>query len=304
MKINNESIKLLENNKKIKVISSLNNYPIKLRLLRYTNLGKNNDICSAFKGMVVNEKGHVYGRQFDKIKSYTIQNKFEPCGFNVYEFYDGIPIYMFRMKNVLYFYSDIGFTGEEIDLAKELFNKKVKNPIQDIPEGFTYNFQLVSPKFPRIINYENDNLILISVFNIKRNLEVDYNQLHKFNYSPIVNNINNFRTKDVFQYLVTNDNFSRGNIIHFNENGFNKRIKIQNVEYLSKLEIIKNYKKSNLLELFKSKENPLKLFNEHELPKSFTDWVKLCKKTYKENKNLDNVKEYFREEEFNNLNQE
>lgn len=288
------------------VKKSIEHSLIKLYLYRYTNIGKKSNMFDLCKGLLVSDTGQVFGRQFEKIREFgKDDNKTFPLSqFNVYNFYDGIPIYLTRIKSNLLFYSDLGDSGEELTLAKEIFNDNVKDPIRNIPEGFTYTFQLISPKFSRIITYPEDKLILISIYNTKINKEVDHIQLFKFNYPVIVNDINNFRIKDVYQYLKSDDDFSRGVILHFvdKSSGINKRIKITYPSYSKKFNIIKELKLNTIVKYLDDNEDPFKLYNFSELPDRFTEWVTSIVKEYKKKKpNYENIKPYFREECVNNL---
>jgi len=231
--------------------------------------GKWDDITSKCRGLVLDNEGNVVAKSFDKFFNLE-EHKPEDIpmeSFDVYDKLDGSLIILFNYNGEWIFVSKGSFTSDQSILAKKIFGELYS--YNDLSVDYVYLFELIGPSNRIVVEYPEDNLILLAI-----NHRVGWSE--KNIYTDVSNNFVKVKIYDGIKDfsnlkgIIPND--KEGFVIRF-KNGF--RMKIKGEEYVRLHRLISGFSNVDVWEYLKDGKD----FNELmvNIPDEFDSWLKETK---------------------------
>ena len=206
--------------------------------------GKWDDITLQCRGLVTDNEGNVVARPFKKFFNIE-ENKHTPTSeFEVFDKMDGSLGIMFKYNGEMVCATRGSFTSEQ---SKWMTEFALKYNYQNIiVDGFTYLFEIIYPENRIVVNYENqERLVLLGIINTESGEELPYNDL--FEGFDVVKKYDGIRDYSELKGKVEQN--SEGFVVRFS-NG--ERMKIKGEEYLRLHKIMTNVSTTGVWELLSS----------------------------------------------------
>lgn len=169
------------------------------------------DTCN---GLVIDENGKVIAKPFRRFYNIDTMNKKIPLEpYIVTEKVDGNMVIVTRHNRELVVCSRCSFNDEVSNTARSLMLKNYDQKI--IEHGYTYIFELVSPKLRNIIDYGfSETLYLITIIKTVNGVEIPYDNIaSNSRYKSLVPKVT--VDKDFFELAKLNYDNKEGLVIHF-----------------------------------------------------------------------------------------
>jgi hypothetical protein len=221
------------------------------------------DITKSCRALILDSSGNVVARSFDKffnieeLSEEEIPNE----SFEVFEKLDGSLIMVFKYLNELVVSSKGSFTSDHTFLAKKLINEK--NFQDKFHEEHVYVFELIGPSNKIVLDYKEDELVLLTAFEKNSWNEIGIVDLG-VRSAKRYDSLKDYRK--LKQIIPSN---KEGFVIRF-KNGF--RMKIKGEEYFRLHSIITNITSIKIWETLKDGEDlSSKLEN---IPDELDFWIK------------------------------
>ena len=202
------------------------------------------DITLQCRGLVTDNEGNVVARPFKKFFNIE-ENKHTPTSeFEVFDKMDGSLGIMFKYNGEMVCATRGSFTSEQ---SKWMTEFALKYNYQNIiVDGFTYLFEIIYPENRIVVNYENqERLVLLGIINTESGEELPYNDL--FEGFDVVKKYDGIRDYSELKGKVEQN--SEGFVVRFS-NG--ERMKIKGEEYLRLHKIMTNVSTTGVWELLSS----------------------------------------------------
>ena len=202
------------------------------------------DITLQCRGLVTDNEGNVVARPFKKFFNIE-ENKHTPTSeFEVFDKMDGSLGIMFKYNGEMVCATRGSFTSEQ---SKWMIEFALKYNYQNIiVDGFTYLFEIIYPENRIVVNYENqERLVLLGIINTETGEELPYNDL--FEGFDVVKKYDGIRDYSELKGKVEQN--SEGFVVRFS-NG--ERMKIKGEEYLRLHKIMTNVSTTGVWELLSS----------------------------------------------------
>ena len=206
--------------------------------------GKWDDITLQCRGLVTDNEGNVVARPFKKFFNIE-ENKHTPTSeFEVFDKMDGSLGIMFKYNGEMVCATRGSFTSDQ---SKWMTEFALKYNYQNIiVDGFTYLFEIIYPENRIVVNYENqERLVLLGIINTESGEELPYNDL--FEGFDVVKKYDGIRDYSELKGKVEQN--SEGFVVRFS-NG--ERMKIKGEEYLRLHKIMTNVSTTGVWELLSS----------------------------------------------------
>jgi RNA ligase len=231
--------------------------------------GKWDEITLKCRGLVLDNEGNVVAKSFDKFFNLEEHNpKDIPMdSFEVYDKLDGSLILLFNYGGEWVFASKGSFNSDQSNLAKKLFEELYS--YEYLSSHYVYLFELIGPSNRIVVEYPEDNLVLLAINDrsdwSERNIYTDAS--NNFVKVKIFDGVNDFST---LKNVIPND--KEGFVVKF-KNGF--RMKIKGEEYVRLHRLITGFSNVNVWEYLKDGKD----FNELlvNIPDEFDSWFKETK---------------------------
>ena len=202
------------------------------------------DVTLQCRGLVTDNEGNVVARPFKKFFNIE-ENKHTPTSeFEVFDKMDGSLGIMFKYNGEMVCATRGSFTSDQ---SKWMTEFALKYNYQNIiVDGFTYLFEIIYPENRIVVNYENqERLVLLGIINTESGEELPYNDL--FEGFDVVKKYDGIRDYSELKDKVEQN--SEGFVVRFS-NG--DRMKIKGVEYLRLHKIMTNVSTTGVWELLSS----------------------------------------------------
>lgn len=136
-----------------------------------------NNITRRMRGLIVDSKGNIHSRSFEKFftfRDYLSKDKvlmsegqiaqIPDSSFNIFEKVDGTLTILYWINDVPYLSTQRSFTSQKAQKATKILHEKYSHLINKLKRDRTYIFEAIYPESEVLINYENEEkLILIGV---------------------------------------------------------------------------------------------------------------------------------------------
>ncbi len=221
------------------------------------------DITKSCRALVLDNKGNVVARAFDKFFNIEeLSNEEIPNeNFEVYEKLDGSLILVFRYLGELVVASKGSFTSDHAVLAKKLIDEKYDN--NKFYADYVYVLEMIGPSNKIVLDYPEDELVLL--------VKLDRNTWEELTLSDSwirpVNRYDSVTDYTKLKEIIPSD--KEGFVIRF-KNGF--RMKIKGVDYFRLHSIMTNFSNIKVWESLKNGEDLSPLLE--NVPDEFDKWVK------------------------------
>jgi RNA ligase len=225
------------------------------------------DITKSCRALVLDKEGNVVAKAFDKFFNIEeLSNEEIPNeSFEVYEKLDGSLILVFRYLAELVVASKGSFTSDHASLAKKLIDEKyIENKIYS---DYVYVFEMIGPSNKIVIDYPEDELVLISKLDKKNWDELPLTD----SWVKIVKKYDAIIHYNELKSTIPSD--KEGFVIRF-KSGF--RLKIKGEDYFRLHSIITNFSNIKIWEILKNGEDIEPYLG--NVPDEFDKWVKSVKK--------------------------
>ena len=264
------------------------------------------------RGLITDSVGNVIAKGYSKFfnleehqnyKYFDYDNDVEKDiplnnNFRVNEKIDGFLILIFYYNGELKVTSRGSFDNHFVDKAKKILNEKLVNQkYEDVfNKNYTYIFELIDPENSIVVEYQNEDLVLLGINEPKTNTELSFKEVEKYSkYFTVVNSYDEFYNVNQIAELVKNPEFQNreGFVITF-YNGFKVKLKFQEYKRLHRL--IANVNEKVIWDYLKNNKN----FNEilDRTPDEFYNFVKKTKQNFLND--FESIKE-LAESEFSNI---
>ena len=213
-----------------------------LAIHNYTNgafmLNKTDDLAMAARTLITeSNSGQVISRSFSKFFNHHEKQAYKPTGdeyaFVIEEKVDGSIISLFYYNNEWMMASKSTFESQHTLSARRILDKLYPNVLTTLDKSKTYVFELIDPRMPIRVVYQQEDLILLAIFG-KDGQEPPYN----FDWSifpftrPRVHNDRQVNPKKLSQINWHNE---EGFVVKFwltPEDRYPQRIKVKFESYL------------------------------------------------------------------------
>ncbi len=234
------------------------------RETQYKGLWDN--ITRSCRALILDADGNVVAKSFNKffnIEEHT-PGDLPQESFKVYDKMDGSLIILFRYNDEWIFASKGSFSSDQANLAKKIFEKVYSYDL--LNEKYVYVFELIGPSNRIVVEYPEDNLVLLSVVNTIDWVEEDIYNVENNNFvrTKLYDGINDYTT---LKFLISND--KEGYVVKF-KNGF--RVKVKGEEYVRLHRILTNFSNVDIWEYLKDGKDINELLD--RVPDEFDKWVK------------------------------
>lgn len=248
------------------------NYPISIwNYSRKTEFEDRwDEITMMCRGLVTDDvSGYILARplrKFFNIKQISINDY--PKEFEVYEKMDGYMIILFFAYDQWMVASRGSFISTQSLAAKNIL---YKNGYKNFDYRFTYLFEYVGPSNRIVINYENDELYLLTAINTHEDYELSYDMLYQvYKSEPFIKVVQRYEGfKDINRLKGLIKENHEGFVLRFIDD---ERVKVKSEEYFRLHKIVTNY---NPIKVWKvlAKGNSI-VDNIDNLPDEFFSWIK------------------------------
>lgn len=178
------------------------------------------------RGLVTDGNGNIVSPCIKKFFNYEELTSYPNEEFDVYMKYDGSYISMFMYNGKLMFTSRGSFISDQSQLASKIFHEKYENVVK-LSDDVNYIMELVGPSNRIVLDYPENDLVLLTSYDIASYVENDiYNdsRFDGFNKAKKYNGLTDFK---LMKTEIPND--EEGYVIRF-KNGF--RMKLKGSEYI------------------------------------------------------------------------
>jgi len=259
------------------------------------------DITLQCRGLVTDTKGKIVSPCIPKFFNWGELNEKTPDEkYEIFKKYDGSYISLFNYNGMWLFSSRGSFTSDVAVLAERIFNEKYLNKVNLNP-NVNYIYEIIGKSNKIVLDYEIDDLILLTSYNVNENKEIDIYNNTDYNGFNIAEKINlDFDFENLQKQIPNNE---EGYVIRF-ESGF--RMKLKGSEYFKLHRLISDFSTTSIWNLLKDGGNIddiLKqnipdeyynwLTNQHEiLIKNYNELIEKHQLFYNKWKHLPNKKEF------------
>ena len=221
------------------------------------------EITLAMRGTVLDDKGVLIAKSFDKFFNIEEIESIPNEDFDVYEKLDGSLGILFNYKGEWIFASKGSFTSEQAIKGKELFYSKYGNV--KLYDTITYIFEIIYGKNRIVVSYPNEDVVLTGAFVGTTELNIEY---YLFDGLTRVKKYIGLTDIKKMKSLI-GDN-QEGFVIKFHQSGV--RAKIKGEEYVRLHRLLINFSNVDIWECLKNKTN----FNDFldRVPDEFDSWVR------------------------------
>lgn len=231
-----------------------------------------NSMTLACRGLVIDKDYNIIARSFPKFfNEFELKPEEIPYGeeFDVFKKMDGSLILGFFYNDDWIICSKGSFISDQAILADKILDK---SKLSYLDKKYTYTFELVGRDNRIVLDYGENQLILLAAFETQNGFEMLHEDLVQYynHIFPIVEKIN-INSLDELKSLPDNGN-EEGYVIRF-LNGFRMKWKFDS--YLRLHRIVTNVSSKTIWEYLKNGENFEKML-EH-VPDEFYNWVKTTK---------------------------
>ena len=183
-------------------------------------------------GIVLDDNGFVAARSFSGCIDYRNRpESFPNDDYEVTQKLNGHLVMVFRFADNIIVASRHGFNDEITQYAEYMVKDRFAPNI--FRRGFTYIFELTTPKFPKVITYTGDSLTLLSIITTSTSEECTYPHLvASKKLHPIVPVV--WGTNDIFKLAAQDDPVLEGSVIKFIKT--NQRLVIRNKSFIERKE--------------------------------------------------------------------
>lgn len=232
----------------------------------------------AARGLVLNSKGQVVARPFEKFfNASEVPGQIPDLPFEVYEKMDGsLGIFFWYVDDKTetlqpVFASRGSFTSEQAVRGWKMLQAL---PYQDLAYGHTHIFEIIYPENRIVVNYGNEEkLVLLGVIETATGQEIARKNIEE-HLGTSFNLVNKYNVKESWEHLRSQNEPNReGYVIRFN-NGF--RVKVKFEEYVRLHRIVTQVSNVSIWEKLKNNE-PLDELLER-VPDEFFDWVRMTER--------------------------
>jgi RNA ligase len=224
------------------------------------------DVTLNCRGLVVDTNDNIVAKPFPKFFNMEelSDTQIPKESFEVFEKMDGSLGIFFYYDGEWHMATRGSFTSEQAIKGMEIA-KRERLDRKCVP-GFTYLFEIIYPENRIVVDYGNDErLVLLSIVNPEGN-EIPYEEIQMDGWD-IVNRYDGVSDYTKLKEMISND--AEGYVIRF-RNGM--RMKIKGDEYVRLHRILTNFSTKDIWELLKNGE-PLEPFLDR-VPDEFDAWVK------------------------------
>lgn len=231
------------------------------------------DLTLISRGLVINGNGEVIAQPFKKFFNYYEVNDIDfDQNFDVFEKIDGslIILFYYNKTGEWLFLSRRSFISEHVEQAKLIFDY---NNFKYLDTKCTYIFELIGPNNKIVVDYDENDLILLSRIETNNGIELFYDDL-LYKYSKYFNIVKKLKLKtysDIIDYKRKYDNSIKyeGIVVRF-ENG--ERIKIKFDMYVQMHKLIMNLTDKNVWNILQEDGDEKRMID--LLPDELYDWFK------------------------------
>ena len=191
------------------------------------------NITLSCRGLVTDDRGNVLAKPFKKFFNIEEDRHVPTQDFEVFEKMDGSLGIVFKYNGEVIYATRGSFASDQ---AKWMAKYGEKYNFKDIlVEGFTYLFEIIYPENRIVVNYgDQERLVLLSIINTETGEEIPYDDI-LFDGWDIVQKYDGIRDYSELKGKI--DNNAEGFVVRFS-NG--DRMKIKGEEYLRLHKIMTN----------------------------------------------------------------
>ena len=190
---------------------------------------------------------------------------------NITDKIDGTCIIVTKYRGEVIINTNGSFDSIQISMAKDLFNVKYQYFYKNIPEGYTFIFELVHPDNRIIIDYKDKKMLyLLDVRDLKDYRLLTYRELKKIadKYKlDLVNKYNNLKLEDILEIAENSEDVDReGWVVNIVKGKETYLLKVKLSEYfkLAKIRDVINIKSIYKLMLEEKLDDFISVLGEEE----------------------------------------
>ena len=221
------------------------------------------------RGLVTDFNGNILSPCMNKFFNIEELDSIPNEEFDVFMKYDGSYISMFYYNNEWIFSSRGSFTSNHAILAKKIFNEKYKNFVK-LNKKYNYIFELIGLSNQIVIRYSEDDLVLLTSFNVETLEENDIFKPVEFDRFRKAIKYDGITDYKILKQLIPDD--EEGYVIKF-KSGF--RMKIKGVEYVKLHKLMSDISTVSIWENLANNVNFDDILS--KLPDETYNWVKETK---------------------------
>jgi RNA ligase len=210
--------------------------------VQYENLW--DEITIQTRGLVTDDKGNIVARPFKKFFNLEEKKHTPTHDFEVFDKMDGSLGILFNYGGEWIMATRGSFTSDQAIKGFELIQKY---EYKRLVKGFTYLFEIIYPENRIVVNYDYEDLILLSVIDNKDGYELKiFDDSIHIEGIRLRNLFNNLGFRLVKKYDGIKDYNTLKNMVKDNEEGFvvrfsnGERVKIKGEEYIRLHKIMTN----------------------------------------------------------------
>lgn len=229
------------------------------------------NVTKMCRGLILDEKGNTIAKPFEKFFNYEEVNSV-PLNkpFKIYKKMDGSLIIVCNYKGELIVATRGSFISDQAKLAERLLqdNLYLYNAIMSTKVLFTWLFELTGPDNRIVVNYNKNELTLLSVINNQSLVEIDLEEFKNYYFVKVVEEWKgDFNTISDLQNLNTQN--EEGFVLKW-ENGY--RLKVKFSDYVKLHRIITGLNEKTIWERLKNRKALSDLFQ--NIPEEFQIWCR------------------------------
>jgi len=236
--------------------------------------GKWDDITISCRGLILDDNGNVIARPFKKFFNIEEEKHVPTEDFKVYDKMDGSLGILFWYNNDWHLATRGSFTSDQAIKGKEILSKY---DLRWLSPEFTYLFEIIYPENRIVVNYGNDEkLVMLGEVHTETGTEdTDFSEYENFGFD-VVKMYD--AVQDFDELKALNWNNKEGFVIKFT-NGYRCKIKFE--DYVTLHRIITNVSSYDIWENLKSfgKVDGALLTR---VPDEFYEWVRGMEGTLKD----------------------
>jgi len=225
------------------------------------------DVTLNCRGLILDTKGNVVAKPFPKFFNMEelSDSEIPKESFEVFEKMDGSLGIFFHYNGEWHMATRGSFTSEQAIKGMEIAKREGLD--RKCVPGFTYLFEIIYPENRIVVDYGNDErLVLLSIVNPEGN-EIPYEEIQMDGWD-IVNRYDGVSDYTKLKEMISND--AEGYVIRFKRG---MRMKIKGDEYVRLHRILTNFSTTDIWELLMTNGNMDEFLE--RVPDEFDKWVKM-----------------------------
>jgi RNA ligase len=264
-------IKEYANENLIRINSNYNNSLFILNYTSETQFKKHWDIITMnCRGLIVDNDGNIVKRcipKFFNLHDYKPEEIPYHKNYEIQEKYDGVYGVLYK-ENMTYKIATRGsfYSNYTIEATKILYKDKYKSFLHKINDDYTYIFEIIYPENQIVVKYNEQKLVLLTVFETKTGMEIPLDKIDFPDKAKVYKNLS-FNDFEELRTKYEEEN-REGFVVKF-EDGFRIKVKFDNYFKLHK--IVTKLSVNTIWEMLMNNENIDEIIK--HIPKNHINFV-------------------------------